>query len=95
MFILKILFAPLSLILSLFVWLCAGLLSCSGFVFKLASGLLSLLAIAVMITYSVKNGIILLVLAFLISPMGLPMLAVWGLGKLQGANAAVKSFLYR
>ena len=34
MFILKILFAPLSLILSLFVWLCAGLRSCSGFVFK-------------------------------------------------------------
>ena len=60
MFILKILFAPLSLILSLFVWLCAGLLSCSGFVFKLASGLLSLLAFAVLITYSVKNGIILL-----------------------------------
>ena len=50
MFILKILFAPLSLILSLFVWLCAGLLSCSGFVFKLASGLLSLLAFAVLIT---------------------------------------------
>ena len=49
MFILKILFAPLSLILSLFVWLCAGLLSCSGFVFKLASGLLSLLAFAVLI----------------------------------------------
>ena len=58
MFILKILFAPLSLILSLFVWLCAGLLSCSGFVFKLASGLLSLLAFAVLITYSVKNGIL-------------------------------------
>ena len=89
MFILKILFAPLSLILSLFVWLCAGLLSCSGFVFKLASGLLSLLAIAVMITYSVKNGIILLVLAFLISPMGLPLLAVQGLGKLQDVNAAI------
>lgn len=71
MSILKIILVPLSLILSLFVWLCAGLLSCSGFVFKLASGLLSLLAIAVMITYSVKNGIILLVLAFLISPMGL------------------------
>ena len=95
MFILKILFAPLSLILSLFVWLCAGLLSCSGFVFKLASGLLSLLAFAVLITYSVKNGIILLVLAFLISPVGLPMLVMQGLGKLQGVNAAVKGFLYR
>ena len=95
MFILKILFAPVSLLLSLFVWLCAGLLSCSGFVFKLASGPLSLLAVLVLITYSVKNGVILLVLAFLISPMGLPMLAVWGLGKLQDANAAIKSFLYR
>ena len=94
MFILKILFAPLSLILSLFVWLCAGLLSCSGFVFKLASGLLSLLAFAVLITYSVKNGIILLVLAFLISPMGLPMLAVQGLGKLQDVNSAMKNFIH-
>ena len=55
MFILKILFAPLPLILSLFVWLCAGLLSCSGFVFKLASGLLSLLAFAVLITYSLRK----------------------------------------
>ena len=50
--------------------------SCSGFVFKLASGLLSLLAFAVLITYAVKNGIILRMLAFLISPMGLPLLAV-------------------
>ena len=93
MFILKILFAPLSLILSLFVWLCAGLLSCSGFVFKLASGLLSLLAFAVLITYSAKNGIILLGLAFLISPMGLPLLAVQGLGKLQDVNTAMKNFI--
>lgn len=57
MAILKIILVPLSLILSLFVWLCAGLLSCSGFAFKLASGLLSLLAIAVMITYSVKMAL--------------------------------------
>ena len=55
--------------------------------------LLSLLAVAVLITYSVKNGIILLVIALLISPLGLPMLAVWMLGKLQGANAAIKRFL--
>ena len=94
MFILKILFAPLSLILSLFVWLCVGLLSCSGFVFKLASGLLSMLAFAVLITYSAKNGIILFVLAFLISPMGLPLMAVQGLDKLQDVNTARKNFIY-
>ncbi len=95
MFILKILFAPLSLALTLFTWLCAGLISCSAFVFKLASALLSLLAVAVLITYSVKNGIILLVVAFLISPLGLPMMAVWLLGKLQGANMAMKALLNR
>lgn len=71
-----------------------GLLSCSGFVFKLASGLLSLLAFAVLITYSVKNGILLLGLAFLISPMGLPLLAVQGLGKLQDVNTAMKNFIH-
>ena len=47
-----------------------------------------------MITYSVKNGIILLVLAFLISPMGFPLLAVQGLGKLQDVNAAMKDFIH-
>ena len=47
MFILKILFAPVSLALTLFTWLCAGLISCSAFVFKLASALLSLLAVPV------------------------------------------------
>lgn len=93
MFILKILFAPVSLALTLFTWLCAGLISCSAFVFKLANALLSLLAVAVLITYSVKNGIILLLIAFLISPLGLPMLAVWLLGKLQSTNAAVRAFL--
>ena len=33
----------------------------------------------------------LLLIALLISPLGLPMLAVWLLGKLQGANAAMKT----
>ena len=53
-----------------------------------------LLAFAVLITYSVKNGIILLMLAFLISPMGLPLLAVQGLGKLQDMNTAMKNFIH-
>lgn len=95
MLLLKMIAAPLTLVLTLFVWLCAGLISCAAFVFKLASGLLSLLAIAVLTTYSVQNGIILLVLAFLVSPMGLPMVAVRLLGKMRGANLAVKSILYR
>ncbi len=88
--LLKIQLTPVTLIVSLFIWLCAGLISCSAFVFKIASVLLSILAVAVMITYSVKNGAILLVLAFLISPVGLPMLAVKLLGGLGSFNAALK-----
>ena len=91
---LKILLAPVTMLVSLFIWLCAGLICCSAFVFKIASALLSVLAVAVMIAYSVKNGAILLVLAFLISPMGLPILAAWILGKLQGVNVAMKNFIH-
>ena len=92
--ILKILAAPVILLISLFVWICAGLISCSTIVFKLASGLIALMALAVLFTYSVQNGIILLVIAFLVSPLGLPMLAVKLLGDLQSVNGSLKGFIH-
>ena len=91
--LLKILMIPITLIVSLFIWLCAGLISCSTFAFKIASGLLSILAVAVMITYSVMNGAILLFIAFLISPLGLPLLAVKMLGGLNSINIALKNLV--
>ena len=45
--------------------------------------ILALLGVAVLITYSPQNGFILLLMAFLISPMGLPLAAIWLLGKVQ------------
>ncbi len=92
--ILKILAAPVTLLISLFVWICAGLISCSTIVFKLASGLIALMALAVLFTYSVQNGIILLVIAFLVSPLGLPMLAVKMLSGLQSVNGSLKGFIH-
>ena len=92
--ILKILTAPVTLLISLFVWLCAGLISCSAIVFKIASALLTLAALAVLFLSSVRNGIILLALAFLVSPMGLPLLAVKLLGGLQSVNGRLKGFIH-
>lgn len=92
--ILKILTAPVTLLISLFVWLCAGLISCSAIVFKIASALLTLAALAVLFLSSVRNGIILLALAFLISPVGLPLLAVKLLGGLQSVNGRLKGFIH-
>lgn len=51
------------------------------------------MGLAVLITYSVKNGIILLVIAFLISPLGLPMPAVRMLGLLQDLNYRLRDFI--
>lgn len=92
--ILKILTAPVTLLVSLFVWLCAGLISCSAIVFKIASALLTLAALAVLFLSSVRNGIILLALAFLVSPVGLPLLAVKLLGGLQSVNGRLKGFIH-
>ena len=92
--ILKILTAPVTLLISLFVWLCAGLISCSAIVFKIVSALLTLVALAVLFLSSVRNGIILLVLAFLVSPVGLPLLAVKLLSGLQNVNGRLKGFIH-
>ena len=89
--ILKVLTFPVVLILDLFTWICVGLISCSAILFKLASAILAILAVAVLITCSVQNGLILLTLAFLVSPLGLPMIAVWLLGNLQKISGALKT----
>ena len=89
--ILKVLALPIVLILDLFTWICVGMISCSTILFKLASAILALLAVAVLITYSVTNGLILLTFAFLVSPLGLPMIAVWLLGGLQKISGALKT----
>lgn len=80
--LLKIPVTLFSLVVSLFIWLCAGLISCSAFVFKIASSLLSVIAAGVMLTGDVTNAALLFLLAFLVSPMGVPMLVVKLLGRL-------------
>ena len=41
-----------------------------------------------------QNGIIALILAFLISPFGLPMAAIWLLGKVQALKFAIQDRVY-
>ena len=100
---LKILAAPVVLALMLFTWLCFGLLYVSSFIlllyvssfiFGLASTVVALLGIAVLVTYSPQNGVILLVIAFLVSPLGLPMAAVWLVGKVQDLRYAIQDAVY-
>ena len=88
--VLKLFAAPLVLAVSLFVRACAFLLARCAFLFQIAGTVLALLALALMLTGAVKNGLFLLLLAFLASPIGLPMLAVKLLGGLASVNLTVK-----
>lgn len=92
--ILKILAAPLMVALTLAVWFFAFSLHISSFVFGLAGTLLGLLGLAVLLTTSAVNGIILLVMAFLVSPYGLPMAAVWLVGQVQRLRYAIQDRVY-
>ena len=73
--VLNLLFLPVRIVITVFIWTFVLMLWISGKILGLAAGLLILLALAVL-TYSVKNAIILFVLALLISPVGIPMIAV-------------------
>ena len=93
--LLMIITAPVILVLTLFVWLCTGLIYISGLVLGLFSTVIALLGVAVLLTYSPQNGAILLVMAFLISPMGLPLAAIWLLGKVQSLKFAIQDRVYK
>lgn len=92
--ILKIFLAPVVLALTLIVWLCSALLYCSAFVFGLAGTLVGILALLVLLSGAVQNALILFVIAFLVSPMGLPMAAAWLLGKVQDLRYAIHDRVY-
>ena len=92
--LLKIVVVPLVVLLTLGIWICVGLVYVSGLMLGLVSIVIAILGGAVLVTYSPQNGFILLVIAFLISPFGLPKLAFWLLGKVQDLKYAIQDLIY-
>ena len=87
--ILKILTFPVVLLIDLLTLVCVGIVSCATLPLRIVSGIIALLGTAVLVTYSPKNGMILLIIAFLFSPMGLPMFTVWVLIQLQKLSHSI------
>lgn len=73
--LLKILIAPIFLALKLLFLFCAFLMALSTTLLSVAASLLGFLSILVLFTVNVQSGIALLVIAWLISPAGIPLLA--------------------
>lgn len=88
---LRLILLPTSLVIDLLTLLCSGVLYCTSFVFRLCSSIIALLGCVVLLTGEVRNGYILLFIAWLISPMGIPMFIVALLGLLQRISGAIKS----
>lgn len=89
--LMKIVFFPLVLVIDLLTWAMVGTISCASIVFRIAGSIMTILAVAVLLTCSVPNGLILLGIAFLVSPMGVPMLTVKLLGGLQSIATSIRS----
>lgn len=92
--ILKILFAPIIIVLAVVTWFLTFLVQASGTILGIVSALLVVLGVAVMILDNTKNGIIVIVIAFLVSPYGIPLLAAKLVGQLHRFRLWLKDTIY-
>jgi len=89
--LLKIIAAPFALIFTVLAYLCFFLLSASGKIFGIVSGLVLIGAVILFVQGETLGGVLFLAIAFLVSPYGLPALA----GKLSEVIASTGESLRR
>lgn len=91
-FVVKVFLFPLTLFLSLIIAVGRFLCMCSGALLSVAALLLFTLALLSLVLVQNGSGALFIgVLAFLISPYGLPRLAEWLIDKLDDLNFTIKS----
>jgi hypothetical protein len=91
--ILKIFAVPFVIILTPLVALLSFLFCYAVIVLHIISGIGVLIGDITLMTGQTFNGLILLGLAFLISPFGIPAIAGWMVDKLDDLNYSLKNFI--
>ena len=81
--LLGILMGPVVLILKLLVLFLTFVMAVSSTVLGIVSAFLGLLAVLTCFALSWQNGLGMLVVAWLVSPLGIPLAAAWALGGLE------------
>ena len=92
--ILKLFAVPVALTFVLAAALCSLALSISGVLFSIASTIGGIASVALFVTGQVDGGIVFLIVAFLISPFGLPSVAACFVRVLDGVGGILKSFIF-
>ena len=95
MIVLKILAAPVMVALSLLAAMVTFLFCVASAVCELGCIVLTLLSLILFIGGQTVGGIVFLVLAFLVSPFGVPAIAEWLVNKLHSLKCTAKSFMCR
>jgi len=91
--VLKILAAPFVVALTV-IWALMTFLFCwAELILKIASGIGCLLAIVLFIIGQTTGGIVFAIIAFLISPVGIPAIAGWLIDKIDDLNFSLRSFI--
>ena len=89
----KIIAAPFIVFLTV-TWAFLIFVFCWGeTILSYVSGLAGLVAIVLFIMGQITGGIVFAVIAFLISPVGLPAVVKWAIDKLDDLNDALKDFI--
>lgn len=90
----KILALPFVLVTGILYLVCKFMVIASGTVLGILSGIVFLASLVLLFTSGLWAGLSWLIIAFLISPYGLPMAAAWLVGMIGGVNGALKDFIF-
>ena len=90
----RILFLPILLTLKILFWVCSGILCLSEWMFSLAGTVLLLLGLYSLIIEANMQGLAVILIAFLVSPFGLPLLAMKLVFLLGSVGDKIKEIVY-
>lgn len=93
MIVLKILAAPFVVVLTILAAVVSFLFCVAGTVCVVGCVVLTLLAVVLFIGGQTLGGVVFLVLAFLVSPYGIPAIADWLVERLYSLNYALRDFI--
>ena len=89
----KVLATPLMVTLSILLPLLVFIFVTAKVALSFLSGLAIIVAVALFVMRNVVGGIVFTVIALLISPIGIPVIAEWGIAKLYRFNYFLKDFI--
>ena len=93
--LLKILLSPVLLLMKLITLMGSVVIYISGMALGIVSGIIAVIGLVYIVTGSLSKGIIGLVIAYLLSPYGIPMLVIILLGAVQRTRESLKYMLRR